>query len=70
MCFRGLTLLPLLTERVNQGHGGYKHFAPPEQEPRYNRKGLFLQSQIDQQKLKEKKVLSVIYCSLLMEETC
>ncbi len=33
--------IPLLTERSNQMHGGYKHLAPPEQEPPPQMKTIF-----------------------------
>jgi hypothetical protein len=38
MCFEAFTYMPLLTERYTLGIWGYKHVAPPEQEPRASRK--------------------------------
>jgi hypothetical protein len=34
MCFEAFSYMPLLTERYTLGIWGYKHVAPPEQEPR------------------------------------
>ena len=33
MCFGPFSYIPLLTERDRSGIWGYKHVAPPEQEP-------------------------------------
>jgi hypothetical protein len=33
MCFGHLSYIPLLKERHRSGISGYKHVAPPEQEP-------------------------------------
>jgi hypothetical protein len=38
MCFEAFSYMPLLTERDTLGIWGYKHVAPPEQEPRASRK--------------------------------
>jgi hypothetical protein len=34
MCFEAFSYMPLLTEQYTLGIWGYKHVAPPEQEPR------------------------------------
>jgi hypothetical protein len=41
MCFEAFSYMPLLTERYTLGIWGYKHVAPPEQEPRASRKNVW-----------------------------
>jgi len=40
MYFEEFNYIPLLTERVNRGSHGYKHFAPPEARDNEFRHGL------------------------------
>jgi hypothetical protein len=44
MCFGAFRYMPLLTERDRLGNWGYKHVAPPEQEPSILMMTTFVQS--------------------------
>ena len=48
MCFAAFSLHSAPDGAGNSGTGGYKHFAPPEQEPRSNEDDLLVQSRKEQ----------------------